>query len=49
MDPDQITRMHRLVWIHAGRKRIMLFLSRPGSIMKMMNIEDKAVCGIVAN
>jgi hypothetical protein len=21
MDPDQTARMHRLVWIHAGRKR----------------------------
>jgi hypothetical protein len=27
MDPDQIARMRRLVWIHAGRNRIMLVLS----------------------
>jgi hypothetical protein len=27
MDPDQIARMRRLVWIHAGRKPIMLVLS----------------------
>jgi hypothetical protein len=24
MDPDLTTQMHRLVWIHAGRKTIML-------------------------
>jgi hypothetical protein len=27
MDPDQNARMRRLVWIHAGRKPIMLVLS----------------------
>jgi hypothetical protein len=27
MDPDQTERMRRLVWIHAGRKRIKLVLS----------------------
>jgi hypothetical protein len=27
MDPDQYARMRRLVWIHAGRKPIMLILS----------------------
>jgi hypothetical protein len=27
MDPDQTVRMRRLVWIHAGRKPIMLVLS----------------------
>jgi hypothetical protein len=27
MDPDQTAQMHRLVWIHAGRKPIMLVLS----------------------
>jgi hypothetical protein len=27
MDPDQTARMRRLVWIHAGRKRITLVLS----------------------
>jgi hypothetical protein len=27
MDPDQTERMRRLVWIHAGRKCIMLVLS----------------------
>jgi hypothetical protein len=26
MDPDQTARMRRLVWIHAGRKRITLVL-----------------------
>jgi hypothetical protein len=26
MDPDQTARMRRLVWIHAGRKHIMLVL-----------------------
>jgi hypothetical protein len=31
MDPDQTVRMRRLVWIHAGRKRIMLVLSWRGS------------------
>jgi hypothetical protein len=31
MDPDQIARMRRLVWIHAGRKPIMLVLSWRGS------------------
>jgi acetoin utilization deacetylase AcuC-like enzyme len=32
MDPNQTGRMHRLVWIHAGRKRTMLVLSWRGSI-----------------
>jgi hypothetical protein len=27
MDPDQTARMRRLVWVHAGRKPIMLVLS----------------------
>jgi hypothetical protein len=27
MDPDQTARMRRLIWIHAGRKPIMLVLS----------------------
>jgi hypothetical protein len=27
INPDQIARMRRLVWIHAGRKPIMLVLS----------------------
>jgi hypothetical protein len=27
MDPEQTVRMRRLVWIHAGRKPIMLVLS----------------------
>jgi hypothetical protein len=27
MDPDQTALMSRLVWIHAGRKRITLVLS----------------------
>jgi hypothetical protein len=27
MDPDQTARMRRLVWIHVGRKPIMLVLS----------------------
>jgi hypothetical protein len=31
MDPDQTVRMRRLVWIHAGRKPIMLVLSWRGS------------------
>jgi hypothetical protein len=31
MDPDQTVRMRRLVWIHAGRKPIMLVLSWHGS------------------
>jgi hypothetical protein len=31
MDPDQTARMRRLVWIHAGRKPIMLVLSWRGS------------------
>jgi hypothetical protein len=31
MDPDQIARMRRLVWIYAGRKPIMLVLSWRGS------------------
>jgi hypothetical protein len=33
MDPDQTARMRRLVWIHAGRKPIMLVLSWRGSNM----------------
>jgi hypothetical protein len=33
MDPDQTARMRRLVWIHAGRKRITLVLSWHGSFM----------------
>jgi hypothetical protein len=33
MDPDQTARMHRLVWIHAGRKSIMLILSWHGSYL----------------
>jgi hypothetical protein len=32
MDPDQNARMRRLVWIHAGRKPIMLVLSWRGSL-----------------
>jgi hypothetical protein len=31
MDPDQTARMCRLVWIHTGRKPIMLVLSWRGS------------------
>jgi hypothetical protein len=31
MDPDHTARMRRLVWIHAGRKPIMLVLSWRGS------------------
>jgi hypothetical protein len=31
MDPDHTARMRRLVWIHAGRKPIMLFFSCHGS------------------
>jgi hypothetical protein len=27
MDPDQTARMRKLVWIHAGRKPIILVLS----------------------
>jgi hypothetical protein len=27
MDPDQTERMPKLVWIHAGRKRIAMVLS----------------------
>jgi hypothetical protein len=34
MDPDQTERMRRLVWIHAGRKRIMSVLSWRGSYLK---------------
>jgi hypothetical protein len=34
MDPDQTARMRMLVWIHAGRKRIMLVLSWRGSFLK---------------
>jgi hypothetical protein len=30
MYPDQTARKRRLVWIHAGRKRIMLVLSLRG-------------------
>jgi hypothetical protein len=33
MDPDQTVWMRRLVWIHAGRKPIMLVLSWHGSII----------------
>jgi hypothetical protein len=33
MDPDQTARMRRLVWIHAGRKPIMLVLSWHGSYL----------------
>jgi hypothetical protein len=33
MDPDQTAWMRRLVWIHAGRKRIMLVLSWRGSFV----------------
>jgi hypothetical protein len=35
MDPDQTARMRRLVWIHAGRKRIMLVLSWRGSFQEI--------------
>jgi hypothetical protein len=31
MDPNQTVRMRRLVWIHAGRKHIVLVLSWRGS------------------
>jgi hypothetical protein len=30
MDPDQTAGMHRLVWIQAGRKHIILVLSWRG-------------------
>jgi hypothetical protein len=33
MDPDQTARMRRLVWIHAGRKPIMLVLECHGSFL----------------
>jgi hypothetical protein len=33
MDPDQTARMRRLVWIHAGRKRITFVLS-----LKLINV-----------
>jgi hypothetical protein len=33
MDPDQTARMCRLVWIHTGRKPIMLVLSWHGSFI----------------
>jgi hypothetical protein len=32
MNPDQTARMSSLVWIHAGRKRIMLVLLWRGSM-----------------
>jgi hypothetical protein len=36
MDPDQTELMHRLVWIHASRKRTMVVVSWRGSIMYFM-------------
>jgi hypothetical protein len=33
MNPDQTAQMRRLVWIHAGLKRIKLVLSWRGSIL----------------
>jgi hypothetical protein len=40
MDPDQTARMRRLVWIHAGRKRITLVLSWHGSYgLKHTNVD----------
>jgi hypothetical protein len=42
MDPDQTARMRRLVWIHAGRKPIMLVLSWHGSFYQYLkNINGK--------
>jgi hypothetical protein len=40
MDPDQTARMRRLVWIHAGRKRITLVLSSRGSTY-VLQLHDK--------
>jgi hypothetical protein len=40
MDPDQTARMRGLVWIHAGRKRIMLVLSWRGSYNNNKHIID---------
>jgi hypothetical protein len=42
MDTDQTARMRRLVWIHAGRKPIMLVLSWRGSLMSIrLNVWDQ--------
>jgi hypothetical protein len=41
MDPDQTARMCRLVWIHAGRKPIMLVLLCRGSNNNVEKSVDK--------
>jgi hypothetical protein len=43
MDPNQTARMRRLVWIHAGRKPIMLVLSWRGSFINFVStlLDDK--------
>jgi hypothetical protein len=43
MDPDQTVRMRRLVWIHAGCKRITLVLSQRGSNMDFTHYSVGAV------
>jgi hypothetical protein len=46
MDTDQTARMRRLVWIHAGRKRITLVLSWRGSffVAEALNVLDSSTC-----
>jgi hypothetical protein len=45
MDPDQTARMCRLVWIHAGRKPIMLVLSWHGSIISLNVLQGDVEAG----
>jgi hypothetical protein len=43
MDPDQTARMRRLVWIHAGRKPIMLVLSWHGSYVSVILLQLNSI------
>jgi hypothetical protein len=43
IDPDQTAQMRKLVWIHAGRKLIMLVLSWCGSKFCF----DKHICILI--
>jgi hypothetical protein len=41
MDPYKTALMHRLVWIHAGRKPIMLVLSLSVQILNKRTIQQE--------
>jgi hypothetical protein len=48
MDPDQTARMRRLVWIHAGRKPIMLFFVVTWLILRLAKFSQPYVIASTA-